>query len=269
MFVRHHIFLKLLCFHSFKGHYKYKSVKPQYCIGWLWVLKSHLIIPTCPECSVAPILPLWATGHSEGAQTSDYVSGNALSVTYSAGADGKIYCEILVEPTTQIHPSLSPRQSPASHSNPLCCVSLCTVRQRDAWWERVFANICKHICSSETQYVSSERTVVLVGSFLHRLTLLNEAVWMFLQKLIKDIIMLHKRDSNTSFKGAQVQAARQEEHLMMSFRRRGGVEWKILLTVHDGKCRIQCFWSLVCKLRIPWPPLLWSSSLSPLIRLLV
>lgn len=86
----------------------------------------------------------------------------------------------------------------------------------------MFANICKHICSSETQYVSSERTVVLVGSFLHRLTLLNEAVWIFLQKLIKDIIMLHKRDSNTSFKGAQVQAARQEEHLMMSFRRRGG-----------------------------------------------
>ena len=85
----------------------------------------------------------------------------------------------------------------------------------------VFANVCKHICSSETQYVSFERTVVLVGSFLHRLTLLNEAVWMFLQKSIKDIIMVHKRDSNTSFKGAQVQPARQEENLMMSFRRWG------------------------------------------------
>ncbi len=33
------------------------------------------IIPTYPERSIAPILPLWATGHSERTQTSDYVSG--------------------------------------------------------------------------------------------------------------------------------------------------------------------------------------------------
>lgn len=103
------------------------------------------IFPMGPERSIAPILPLWAKGHSECTKTSDYVSRTTcrrLPDTFS-------------EQTTKLQQDCGDRPEPNPHmsvfTSILCSdfipprwfpLTVCTDRCKTGWVQECLPTLC-------------------------------------------------------------------------------------------------------------------------------
>lgn len=84
-------------------------------------------ITAFPECSIAPILPLWATGLNECTQTSDYVAGSCYQSRTFIRADNKTTARFWFSRYLNPHESVFTSNSCSNFfSNPpvVCCSAL-------------------------------------------------------------------------------------------------------------------------------------------------
>lgn len=105
------------------------------------------IIPTWPECSIAPILPLWAIGHSESTHTSDQVCGARYQSRSLLEWTTKLQHES-ASAANYIHTNSVFTSNSCNHFQIPCDVS---VRQRDARWNECMS-VCQHSLVGEAAF---------------------------------------------------------------------------------------------------------------------